>query len=103
MTRREPVPGGRHHRRVVRVTPEEDARLLALVGGDQSKIAGLLIDAALYKSTASRADVRETQVALFAVRHELARSVVDGVSMSREEARALAQRIDAALDRLAAR
>jgi hypothetical protein len=103
MTRRESVPGGRQYRRVVRVSPEEDARLLGLVGGDQSKIAGLLIDAALYRNTATRSEVRECQAALFAVRHELARSVVDGVGMPREEARSLAERIDAALDRLASR
>jgi hypothetical protein len=102
MTRREPVPGGRQHRRVVRVSPEEDARLLARVGGDESKIAGLLIDAALYRSTATRSEIRATQTMLLDVRHHLARSVLAG-TMPREESRALAERIDAALDRLASR
>jgi hypothetical protein len=103
MTRRESVPGGRQHRRVVRVSPEEDARLLARVGGDESKIAGLLIDAALYRSSATRAEVFSAMTTLLAVRNELAKAVLAGVVLPREEARALAERIDAALDRLASR
>jgi hypothetical protein len=103
MSRREAVPGGRQHRRVVRVSPEEDARLLARVGGDESKIAGLLIDAALYGKHATRAEVRELKTALLAVRHQLALQVLAGTPLPREELRAVAERIDAELDRLASR
>jgi hypothetical protein len=103
MTRRESVPGGRQYRRVVRVSPEEDARLLSLVGGDPSKIAGLLIDAALYRGGLTRGELNEAKAMLFAVRHELARSVLAGTALPREEARAMARRIDEALDRLATR
>jgi hypothetical protein len=103
MTRRESVPGGRQYRRVVRVSPEEDARLLSLVGGDPSKIAGLLIDSALYRTTATRDEVREVKTELFAVRHQLAVQAEEAGPLAREELRAVAERIDEVLDRLAIR
>ncbi len=45
--RRTRVVGGRHHRHVVRVTPEEEARLLLLAGEYKVSVAKLLVDSAL--------------------------------------------------------
>jgi hypothetical protein len=45
--RRRRVQGGRHHRHVVRVTPEEEARLLMLAGEYKVSVAKLLVDSAL--------------------------------------------------------
>ena len=45
--RRRRVAGGRQHRHVVRVTPEEEARLLVLAGEYRVSVAKLLVDSAL--------------------------------------------------------
>ena len=45
--RRRRVQGGRQHRHVVRVTPEEEARLLLLAGEYKVSVAKLLVDSAL--------------------------------------------------------
>ena len=45
--RRKRVVGGRHHRHVVRVTPEEEARLLLLAGEYKVSVAKWLVDSAL--------------------------------------------------------
>ena len=45
--RRKRVVGGRHHRHVVRVTPEEEARLLLVAGEFKVSVAKLLVDSAL--------------------------------------------------------
>ena len=45
--RRRRVAGGRQHRHVVRVTPEEEARLLVLAGQYKVSVAKLLVDSAL--------------------------------------------------------
>ena len=45
--RRRRVEGGRHHRHVVRVTPEEEAQLLALALRYRVSVPKLLVDSAL--------------------------------------------------------
>ena len=49
--RRRRVAGGRQHRHVVRVTPEEEARLLLLAGEYKVSVAKLLVDSALAAGT----------------------------------------------------
>ena len=49
--RRRRVAGGRQHRHVVRVTPEEEARLLVLAGEYRVSVAKLLVDSALAAGT----------------------------------------------------
>ena len=51
--RRRRVQGGRQHRHVVRVTPEEEARLLLLAGEYKVSVAKLLVDSALAAGTPS--------------------------------------------------
>jgi len=51
--RRRRVQGGRQHRHVVRVTPEEEARLLLLAGQYKVSVAKLLVDSALAAGTPS--------------------------------------------------
>ena len=49
--RRKRVLGGRQHRHVVRVTPEEEARLLMLAGQYKVSVVKLLVDSALAAGT----------------------------------------------------
>lgn len=131
--------GGRQHRHVVRVSPEEEAKLL-LAAGAPSKVAGFLMESAMavieqsddrpLETVTSR---RKRMEELFAARHQLAEVAVQmrriGTNVNQvaraanqgqsvpvdamrtyladadravAEARAVAVRIDAAIDELAA-
>jgi hypothetical protein len=57
--RRENVDGGRMHRHVVKVSPEEEARLLALAGKHRVTVPRLLIEAALNENSESPSERRE--------------------------------------------
>lgn len=62
--RRRRVPGGRQYRHVVRVTPEEEGRLLVLAGQYRVSVPKLLVDSALAGGAARAAENAS-------VRHEL--------------------------------
>lgn len=81
--RRRRVEGGRHHRHVVRVTPEEEAQLLALALRYRVSVPKLLVDSALAGGSevaASNASVRQAIVTeLFGV-HRLLANVANNVN-----------------------
>lgn len=81
--RRRRVEGGRHHRHVVRVTPEEEARLLALALKYRVSVPKLLVDAALAGGAgeaATRSRARdEILVELFGA-HRLLAGVANNVN-----------------------
>lgn len=117
--RRASVPGGRRVVHKVRVSPEEETALLALAGGDPLRVARLLVESALADGGETPTARREVMVELFACRRELARVGVNVNQLARKAnvgdgfpvedargylvaSRALAARIDAAIDRLSA-
>lgn len=82
-TRRRRVEGGRHHRHVVRVTPEEEARLLALALRYRVSVPKLLVDSALAggaEAGAANASVRDAVITeLFGV-HRLLANLTNNVN-----------------------
>ena len=82
-TRRRRVEGGRQHRHVVRVTPEEEAQLLALALRYHVSVPKLLVDSALAGgagAAAENASVRqELLVQLFGA-HRLLAGVANNVN-----------------------
>ena len=71
--RRANVRGGRHHRHEVKVTPEEEARLLMLAQAQGVTVSRLLVESALAPGGSETATERARQLAdLFAVHRTLA-------------------------------
>jgi predicted PP-loop superfamily ATPase len=81
--RRRRVEGGRHHRHVVRVTPEEEAQLLAVALRYRVSVPKLLVDSALAggsEAAATNASVRHALVTeLFGV-HRLLANIANNVN-----------------------
>ena len=120
MRRRRRVEGGRQHRHVVRVTPEEEARLLALALKYHVSVPKLLVDSALAGgagAAATRSLARdEILIELFGA-HRLLAGVANNVNQIAKATNAtgqrqaetdatlaavrrVAERIDAAVDEL---
>lgn len=81
--RRRRVEGGRHHRHVVRVTPEEEARLLALALRYRVSVPKLLVDAALaggVENARENESVRHALIAELFGLHRLLASVANNVN-----------------------
>ena len=81
--RRRRVEGGRHHRHVVRVTPEEEAQLLALALRYRVSVPKLLVDSALAggsEAAASNASVRHTLITELFGLHRLLANVANNVN-----------------------
>jgi len=73
VSRRRRVVGGRQHRHVVRVTPEEEARLLAKALAHHISVPKLLVESALAPSTGETLTERHAAITeLFAVHRLLA-------------------------------
>lgn len=70
--RRANVAGGRQHRHVVKVTPEEELRLLVLAGEQGVSVPRLLVESALAQRGETSAERRAVIAELFAVRRFLA-------------------------------
>jgi hypothetical protein len=70
--RRANVAGGRQHRHVVKVTPEEELRLLVLAGEQGVSVPRLLVESALAQQGETSAERRAAIAELFAVRRFLA-------------------------------
>jgi len=82
-TRRRRVEGGRHHRHVVRVTPEEEAQLLTLALRYRVSVPKLLVDSALAggsEAAAENASVRSALVAELFGMHRLLANVANNVN-----------------------
>ncbi|NNM48262.1 plasmid mobilization relaxosome protein MobC [Knoellia koreensis] len=81
--RRRRVEGGRHHRHVVRVTPEEEAQLLALALRYRVSVPKLLVDSALAGGSevaASNASVRHALITELFGLHRLLANVANNVN-----------------------
>lgn len=81
--RRRRVEGGRHHRHVVRVTPEEEAQLLALALRYRVSVPKLLVDSALTggsEAAASNASVRHALITELFGLHRLLANVANNVN-----------------------
>lgn len=70
--RRANVEGGRQHRHEVKVTPEEEGRLLLLAGQQGVTVARLLVESALSGSAETPTQRREAMAELFALHRLLA-------------------------------
>jgi hypothetical protein len=70
--RRANVAGGRQHSHRVLVTPEEEARLVALAERQRVSVPRLLIEAALAGAGETPTQRRHAMVALFGLRRSLA-------------------------------
>jgi len=82
-TRRRRVDGGRQHRHVVRVTPEEEGQLLALALQYRVSVPKLLVDSALAggsSTAASNASVRHEVVAQMFATHRLLAGIANNVN-----------------------
>ena len=77
--RRANVTGGRQHAHQVRVTGEEEARLLALAGEQQVSIPRVLIESALAGGAQAAADRREAMEGLWAL-HDVVAGVANNVN-----------------------
>ncbi|MEZ5087727.1 MAG: MobC family plasmid mobilization relaxosome protein [Tessaracoccus sp.] len=119
-TRRRRVEGGRHHRHVVRVTPEEEAQLLTLALRYRVSVPKLLVDSALAggsEAAAENASVRSALVAELFGMHRLLANIANNVNQMTKAVNATgnlppqtadvlaavrrtAERIDAAVDGL---
>ncbi|WP_029212097.1 MobC family plasmid mobilization relaxosome protein [Arsenicicoccus bolidensis] len=119
-SRRRRVEGGRQHRHVVRVTPEEEAQLLRLALRYRVSVPKLLVDSALAGGSEAAAESATTRAALltelFGV-HRLLANIANNVNQIAKAAnstgdmptqtpevlaavRRVAERIDALVDRL---
>lgn len=119
-SRRRRVEGGRQHRHVVRVTPEEEAQLLRLALRYRVSVPKLLVDWALAGGSEAAADNATTRTALltelFGV-HRLLANIANNVNQVAKAAnstgdvppqtpevlaavRRVAERIDALVDGL---
>lgn len=118
-TRRANVAGGRSVRHVVMTSPEEEGVLALKAARARVTIPRLLVESALSEGGETPTDRRQLMVDLFAARRELARVGVNVNQLARKAnvgdgfpvedargylvaSRALAARIDAAIDRLSA-
>ena len=121
--RRRRVEGGRHHRHVVRVTPEEEAQLLALALRYRVSVPKLLVDSALAggsEAAASNASVRHALITELFGLHRLLANVANNVNQMTKAlhatgemppqtgevldvVRRTAARVEALVDELAAR
>lgn len=114
--RRANVEGGRQHRHEVKVTPEEEGRLLLLAGEQGVTVARLLVESALSGSAETATERREAMAELFAV-HRLLAAVSNNVNQiakatnatgeiqaelveTLRAVRRVAERIDTAIDGL---
>lgn len=70
--RRANVAGGRQHRHVVKVTPEEELRLLVLAGEHDVSVPRLLVESALAQRGETSVQRRAVIAELFATRRLLA-------------------------------
>lgn len=70
--RRANVAGGRQHRHVVKVTPEEELRLLVLAGEHDVSVPRLLVESALAQRGETSVQRRAVIAELFAARRLLA-------------------------------
>lgn len=81
--RRENAPGGRHHAHKVRVTPEEEAALLARAGRLGVSVPRLLVEAALLDGETLESRSADTEwrhqvlTELFAVKRALGASAIN--------------------------
>jgi len=120
--RRRRVEGGRHHRHIVRVTPEEEGQLHALALQYRVSVPKLLIDAALAggaSAAAANASVRHEVIAQMFSTHRLLASIANNVNQMAKatnatgdvqaetvatlrKVREVADRIDAFVDELMA-
>lgn len=82
-TRRRRVEGGRHHRHVVRVTPEEEAQLLSLALRYHVSVPKLLVDSAVAGgagAAAENASVRHELIARLFGTHRLLAGIANNVN-----------------------
>lgn len=77
--RRENVPGGRQHRHVVKVSPEEEALLLAKAAAQGVTIPRLLVESAMAGGGETASQRRQLLAELFAV-HRLLGSIANNVN-----------------------
>lgn len=116
--RRANVPGGRRHKHEVKVTPEEEARLLMLAEQQRVSVPRLLVEAALASGGETPTEKREALAELFAV-HRVLAGMANNINQiakatnatgevqaetvaSMDAIRRVARRFDAVIDRLAA-
>lgn len=81
--RRRRVEGGRQHRHVVRVTPEEEGQLLALALRYRVSVPKLLVDSALAggaAAAAANASVRHEVIAQMFAMHRLLADIANNVN-----------------------
>lgn len=81
--RRRRVDGGRQHRHVVRVTPEEEGQLLALALQYRVSVPKLLVDSALAggsSTAAANASVRHEVIAQMFSTHRLLAGIANNVN-----------------------
>lgn len=114
--RRANVPGGRQHSHRVKVTPEEEARLVALAAEQQVSVPRLLVESALSGRSETPTQRREAMAELFAIRRVLSNNAINVNQMAKavnidgeirpeaagylREARALVGRIDETIEGL---
>ncbi len=115
--RRENVPGGRRHVHKVRVSPEEEARLVQLAAAQRVSVPRLLIEAALSAAVETPSERREAMAQLFALRrgltgmasnvNQIARAANTegrapvGTAQALEDLRAVVGKVDVAIEGLA--
>lgn len=114
--RRANVTGGRQHKHEVKVTPEEEARLLTLASAQRVSIPRLLVESALASGGETPTEKREALAELFAVHRVLAGlannvnqiakatnatgEVQADTAASLDALRRTSQRLDTVIDRL---
>lgn len=114
--RRANVAGGRQHKHEVKVTPDEEARLLMLAGEQRVSVPRLLVESALASGGETPTQRREALAELFAVHrvlagmannvNQIARAtnatgeVQADMAASLEAVRRSARRLDQVIDRL---
>ena len=115
--RRANVVGGRQHSHRVKVTPEEEARLLVLASEQRVSVPRLLVESALSGNAETPTQRREAIAELFAVRRALSNNANNINQMAKianstdeirpeavhymREARRLVQRIEETVEGLA--
>lgn len=114
--RRANIAGGRRHKHEVKVTPEEEARLLMLAGEQRVSVPRLLVESALSGGGETPTERRELLAELFAV-HRVLSGMANNVNQiakatnatgeiqadtaaSLEALRRSARRLDQVIDRL---
>lgn len=77
--RRANVAGGRHHKHEVKVSPEEEARLVRLAAKHRVSVPRLLVEAALTEARETPTERRNAIASLFGL-HRLLGSIANNVN-----------------------